>query len=65
MWRHPEKNEKTAAIIRKAKLDNLSAFLSSTVVNVLVEYFNIKPIVTVAEDIEAMVAGKYYTKRWL
>jgi len=36
----------------------LPAFLSPTVVNVLVEKFNIKPIGTVREDIEAMLAGK-------
>ncbi|MBT7697780.1 MAG: hydroxylamine reductase, partial [Desulfobacterales bacterium] len=36
----------------------LPAFLSPTVVNVLVEKFDIKPIGTVAEDIEAMMAGK-------
>jgi len=36
----------------------LPAFLSPTVVNVLVENFDIKPIGTVAEDIEAMLAGK-------
>ena len=36
----------------------LPAFLSPTVVNVLVEKFDIKPISTVAEDIEAMMAGK-------
>ncbi|MBW1814672.1 MAG: hypothetical protein JRJ39_13670, partial [Deltaproteobacteria bacterium] len=36
----------------------LPAFLSPTVINVLVEKFNIKPISTVAEDIEAMMAGK-------
>jgi hydroxylamine reductase len=36
----------------------LPAFLSPTVVNVLVKKFAIKPISTVAEDIEAMMAGK-------
>jgi len=36
----------------------LPAFLSPTVVNVLVEKFNIKPIGTVREDIEAMMAGR-------
>lgn len=36
----------------------LPAFLSPTVVNVLVEKFDIKPISTVQEDIEAMMAGK-------
>ena len=36
----------------------LPAFLSPTVVNVLVEKFNIKPISTVEADIEAMMAGK-------
>ncbi len=36
----------------------LPAFLSPTVVNVLVEKFDIKPIGTVAEDIEAIMAGK-------
>ena len=36
----------------------LPAFLSPTVINVLVENFDIKPIGTVAEDIEAMMAGK-------
>ncbi len=36
----------------------LPAFLSPTVVNVLVEKFNIKPIGTVREDIEAMLAGR-------
>ncbi|MBC2715833.1 MAG: hydroxylamine reductase [Desulfobacteraceae bacterium] len=36
----------------------LPAFLSPTVVNVLVEKFDIKPIGTVAEDIEAMMSGK-------
>jgi len=36
----------------------LPAFLSPTVVNVLVEKFDIKPIGTVQEDIEAMMAGK-------
>jgi len=36
----------------------LPGFLSPTVVNVLVENFDIKPISTVAEDIEAMMAGK-------
>jgi len=36
----------------------LPAFLSPTVVNVLVEKFDIKPIATVAEDIEAIMAGK-------
>ena len=36
----------------------LPAFLSPTVINVLVEKFDIKPIGTVAEDIEAMMAGK-------
>jgi len=35
----------------------LPAFLSPTVVNVLVEKFDIKPIGTVQEDIEAMMAG--------
>jgi hydroxylamine reductase len=35
----------------------LPAFLSPTVVNVLVEKFNIKPITTYTEDIEAMMAG--------
>jgi len=36
----------------------LPAFLSPTVANVLVEKFDIKPIGTVAEDIEAMMSGK-------
>lgn len=36
----------------------LPAFLSPNVAKVLVEKFNIKPIGTVAEDIEAMMAGK-------
>jgi len=36
----------------------LPAFLSPTVINVLVEKFDIKPIGTVTEDIEAMMAGK-------
>ncbi|MBN1602626.1 MAG: hydroxylamine reductase [Chitinispirillaceae bacterium] len=36
----------------------LPAFLSPAVVNVLVEKFDIKPIGTVEEDIEAMMAGK-------
>jgi hydroxylamine reductase len=36
----------------------LPAFLSPNVVKVLVENFNIKPIGTVQEDIEAMMAGK-------
>ena len=36
----------------------LPAFLSPTVVDVLVEKFDIKPIGTVAEDIEAMMAGR-------
>jgi len=36
----------------------LPAFVSPTVLNVLVEKFDIKPIGTVAEDIEAMMAGK-------
>ncbi len=36
----------------------LPAFLSPTVINVLVEKFDIKPIGTVQEDIEAMMAGK-------
>ena len=36
----------------------LPAFLSPTVVNVLVEKFDIKPIGTVEEDIAAMMAGK-------
>ncbi len=36
----------------------LPAFLSPTVVNVLVEKFDIKPTGTVAEDIEAMMSGK-------
>jgi len=36
----------------------LPAFLSPTVANVLVEKFDIKPIGTVQEDIEAMMAGK-------
>ncbi|MCD6584277.1 MAG: hydroxylamine reductase, partial [Desulfobacteraceae bacterium] len=36
----------------------LPAFVSPTVLNVLVENFDIKPIGTVAEDIEAMMAGK-------
>jgi len=36
----------------------LPAFLSPTVVNVLVEKFDIKPIDTVEADIEAMMAGK-------
>jgi hydroxylamine reductase len=36
----------------------LPAFLSPTVVNVLVEKFDIKPISTVQEDIEAMMAGQ-------
>ncbi len=36
----------------------LPAFLSPTVVNVLVEKFDIKPISTVQEDIESMMAGQ-------
>jgi hydroxylamine reductase len=36
----------------------LPAFLSPNVIKVLVENFNIKPIGTVEEDIEAMMAGK-------
>jgi len=36
----------------------LPGFLSPTVANVLVENFDIKPIGTVEEDIEAMMAGK-------
>ncbi len=36
----------------------LPAFLSPTVVNVLVENFNIKPIGTVEEDIASIMAGK-------
>ena len=36
----------------------LPAFLSPNVVKVLVENFNIKPIGTVQEDIDAMMAGK-------
>ena len=36
----------------------LPAFLSPTVVNVLVEKFDIKPTGTVTEDIEAMMSGK-------
>ena len=36
----------------------LPAFLSPNVLKVLVENFNIKPIGTVQEDIEAMMAGK-------
>lgn len=36
----------------------LPAFLSPTVVNILVEKFDIKPIGTVEEDIAAMMAGK-------
>ena len=36
----------------------LPAFLSPAVVNVLVEKFNIKPIGSVQDDIEAMMAGK-------
>ncbi|MCD4718349.1 MAG: hydroxylamine reductase [Desulfobacula sp.] len=36
----------------------LPAFVSPTVLNVLVENFDIKPIGSVAEDIEAMMAGK-------
>jgi hydroxylamine reductase len=36
----------------------LPAFLSPNVAKVLVEKFNIKPIGTVTEDIEAMMAGK-------
>ncbi len=36
----------------------LPAFVSPTVLNVLVEKFDIKPIGTVQEDIEAMMAGK-------
>ena len=36
----------------------LPAFVSPTVLNVLVEKFDIKPISTVEEDIEAMMAGK-------
>jgi len=36
----------------------LPAFLSPTVVNVLVEKFDIKPIGTVEEDIASMMAGK-------
>ncbi|MCP4150295.1 MAG: hydroxylamine reductase [bacterium] len=37
---------------------SLPAFLSPTVVNVLVENFDIKPVSTVEEDIAAMMAGK-------
>ncbi|MBW1894514.1 MAG: hydroxylamine reductase, partial [Deltaproteobacteria bacterium] len=36
----------------------LPAFVSPTVLNVLVENFDIKPIDTVEADIEAMMAGK-------
>jgi hydroxylamine reductase len=36
----------------------LPAFVSPTVLNVLVENFDIKPIGSVAEDIEAMMSGK-------
>ena len=36
----------------------LPAFLSPTVVNILVEKFDIKPIGTAQEDIEAMMAGE-------
>ena len=36
----------------------LPAFVSPTVLNVLVENFDIKPIGDVKEDIEAMMAGK-------
>ena len=36
----------------------LPAFLSPAVINVLVEKFDIKPVGTVQEDIEAMMAGK-------
>jgi hydroxylamine reductase len=36
----------------------LPAFLSPTVVNVLVEKFNIKPIGTVQDDVAAMMAGQ-------
>ena len=36
----------------------LPAFLSPTVVNVLVENFNIKPIGTVEDDIAAMMKGE-------
>jgi hydroxylamine reductase len=36
----------------------LPAFVSSTVLNVLVDKFDIKPIGTVKEDIDAMMAGK-------
>jgi hydroxylamine reductase len=36
----------------------LPAFLSPTVINVLVEKFDIKPIGTVRDDIEAMMAGR-------
>ena len=43
----------------------LSAFFSPTVVNVLVENFDIKQISTVVEEIEAMMPGKYYNKQWL
>ena len=37
---------------------SLPAFLSPAVVNVLVEKFDIKPIGTVKDDVEAMMAGK-------
>lgn len=37
---------------------SLPAFVSPTVLNVLVENFDIKPITTVQEDIEAMMQGK-------
>ena len=36
----------------------LPAFLSPTVIDVLVEQFNIKPISTATEDVESMMAGK-------
>ena len=36
----------------------LPGFLSPTVANVLVEKFGMKPVGTVQEDIEAMMAGR-------
>jgi hydroxylamine reductase len=43
---------------KKIKISpTLPAFLSPNVVNVLVEKFAIKPITTVEEDVQAIMAG--------
>ena len=39
-------------------MPTMPAFLSPAVVNVLFEKFNIKPIGTAQDDMEAMMAGK-------